>query len=239
MTYPPLTESEYEAQGRRFTGFLADGSGGAGAAGVLVLHEGAGLNAPIREKTRRLAGELGAVAYAPDLFGGGAFEFERFKAIVRELREDVATLRERTRAALAVLERHPAVDARRLAAVGFCFGGTAAIELARDGAPLAAVVGFHAGLTAAPSAADNCAIACPILLCLGADDPVVTEAQRDAFAAEMSEAGVDWQIHLMGGVGHSFTNPEIDGWNLPGFRYDARAEARSWAAMKRLFDEKL
>ena len=236
MTLEPLG---YQAHGRGFSGFLADGSDGARAPGILVLHEGAGLNSPIQEKTERLAGELGAVAYAPDLFGAGEFDLERFKAIVRELREDVAVLRERTRAALGVLEAHPSVDPARLAAVGYCFGGTAAIELARSGAPLAAVVGVHAGLTAAPSLADNRAIPCPILLCLGADDPVVTAAQRDSFAAEMSEAGVDWQIHLYGGIGHSFTNPEIDAWNLAGFRYDARADARSWAAMKRLFDERL
>jgi dienelactone hydrolase len=234
-----LVQTPYLARGRMFPGFLADGARRPGAAGILVLHEGAGLNAPIREKTLRLAHELGALAYAPDLFGAGEFELERFKAIVAELRADTATLRARTRAALGVLEAHPSVDPARLAAVGFCFGGTAAIELARSGAPLAAVVGVHAGLTAAPSPADNSAIACPILLCLGADDPVVTQAQRDAFAAEMSEARVDWQIHLYGGVGHSFTNPEIDAWNIAGFRYDARAEARSWAAMRRLFDEKL
>lgn len=232
-----LQQVDYEAEGRRFAGFLADGSPGGPAPGVLVLHEGAGLNAPIREKTRQLAEELGFVAYAPDLFGEAEFDLERFKAIVRELRADVAMLRKRTRAALGVLEDHPSVDRSRLAAIGFCFGGTAAIELARSGAPLAALVGFHAGLTEAPSPADNQAIRCPVLLCLGADDPAVTAAQRDAFAAEMTAAGVDWQIHLYGGVGHSFTNPEIDAWDLAGFRYDARAEARSWAAMRRLFEE--
>lgn len=78
-----------------------------------------------------------------------------------------------------------------------------------------------------------------LLLCHGADDPIVTDAQRDPFPAEASGAGIDWQLQLYGGVGHSFTNPEIDSWNLAGFRYDARAEARSWAAMKRLFDERL
>jgi dienelactone hydrolase len=234
-----LQRTEYEAEGRRFAGWLADGSSGRPAPGVLLLHEGAGLNAPIREKTLRLAEELGLVAYAPDLFGEEAFDLERFKAIVRELRGDVAKLRARTRAALEVLEGHPFVDAARIAAVGFCFGGTAAIELGRSGAPLAAIVGFHAGLTEAAEPSDNQAIPCPILLCLGADDPVVTAVPRDAFAAEMTAAGIDWQIHLYGGVGHSFTNPEIDAWDIPGFRYDARAEARGWAAMKRLFGETL
>ena len=234
-----LQDVPYESERQRFGGWLADGSAGRAAPGILVLHEGAGLNAPIREKTQRLAEELGAVAYAPDLFGEAEFDLERFKAIVRDLREDVAKLRARTRAALGVLEAHPSVDRARLAAVGFCFGGTAAIELARSGAPLAAVVGFHTGLTAAHSPSDNRAIACPILLCLGADDPVVTGAQRDAFASEMTEAGVDWEIDLYGGVGHSFTNREIDAWNIAGFRYDPRAEARSWAAMKRLFAERL
>ena len=78
-----------------------------------------------------------------------------------------------------------------------------------------------------------------LLLCHGADDPIVTAAQRDSFLAEASSAGVEWQLHLYGGVGHSFTNPDIDALNLPGFAYDETADRRSWQAMLNLFEETL
>ena len=179
---------------------------------------------------------LGYVAFAMDLFGMETFELERAKAIVQELRADVAALRARCAAALAVLQGHDHVDPARLAAIGFCFGGAAAIELARTGAPLNAVAGFHAGVLPG-SAADDKAIGAKILLCHGADDPVVPAAQIQAFAQALNAAGIDWQLHLYGGVGHSFTNREIDAWNLPGFRYDATVDARSWAALRQLFGE--
>jgi len=232
-----LQPVSYQAEGRSFAGFLADGSGGRPAPGVLVVHEGGGLTGHVKERAARLAG-LGYVAYAMDLFGMAEFDFELAKAIVRALRSDVAALRGRAGAALHVLAEHANVDSGRLAAIGFCFGGTAVIELARGGADLRAVVGFHAGLTVG-SAEDNRAIKGKLLLCLGADDPVVTFDQRTAFAEEMKAAGIDWQIHLYGGVGHSFTNREIDSWNLPGFAYDETADRRSWAAMRNLFEEAL
>jgi dienelactone hydrolase len=112
------------------------------------------------------------------------------------------------------------------------------LELARSGADIKALVGFHAGLTTtAPE--DARAIRGSVLVCLGADDPIVNAEQRAAFCAEMTAAGVDWQMHLYGGVGHSFTNPEIDAWEFPGFAYDAVADARSWEAMRDFFDEVL
>jgi dienelactone hydrolase len=225
----------YEADGRQFTGFLADGSGGRPAPGVLVAHEGAGLDSHVKGVAERLAG-LGYVAFALDLFGDPELTLEAKMALVRALRADVPSLRSRTGAALDVLRAHPHADPARLAAIGYCFGGTAVIELARGGAELKAVAGFHAGLTpGAPE--DNRSIRARLLLCLGAADPVVTKAQREAFAEEMDAAGVDWEMDLYGGVGHSFTNPGIDSWGFEGFRFDARADARSWAAMRRLFAE--
>ncbi|HLQ38905.1 MAG TPA: dienelactone hydrolase family protein, partial [Planctomycetota bacterium] len=163
---------------------------------------------------------------------------DRAKAEVRSLRADLPELRARAAAALAVLAAHPHVDRARLAAIGFCFGGTAVLELARSGAALAGVVGFHAGLaTSAPE--DAKAIRGKVLVCLGADDPVVDAEQRRAFTAEMTTARVDWQLLLFGGVGHSFTNREIDAWQLPGFAYHKDADRRSWQAMRALFDEVL
>jgi dienelactone hydrolase len=128
------------------------------------------------------------------------------------------------------------VDRSRLAAIGYCLGGAAAIELARSGAPLKAIAGFHAGIL--PGAeADDRAIRARVLLCHGADDPVVPVAQVHDFTAGLSRAGIDWQLHLYGGVGHSFTNDEIDAYGLPGFFHHAEADRRSWAALIDLFGE--
>lgn len=226
---------EYEADGRSFTGYLADGSGGERVPGVLVAHEGGGLTDHPKERALMLA-KLGYVAFAMDIFGEPPPDLERGKTLLRELRANLAVLRARGRAALEVLRAHPNVDDRRLGAVGFCFGGTTVLELARDGAPLAATVGFHAGLdTSRPE--DAARISGKVLVCLGADDPIVNAEQRAAFIAEMSAAKVDWQMHLYGGAAHSFTNRHIDAWNFPGFRYDAVADARSWKAMSDLFGE--
>jgi dienelactone hydrolase len=158
------------------------------------------------------------------------------QAVVRALRDDVAELRARVSAALAVLQDHRHVDPARLAAIGYCFGGAAAIELARAGAPLVAVAGFHAGILPG-SAEDDRAIRARLLLCHGEQDPIVPAGQIHGFTARLTDAGVDWQLHLYGGVGHSFTNREIDAWNLPGFRYDENADRRSWAAMQQVFGE--
>jgi dienelactone hydrolase len=233
----------YEAGGQSFTGFLADGSGGARVPGVLVIHEGGGLTAHAKERAAML-GALGYVAFAMDLFGepggpptpGQPENLARLRAIVQDLRADVGLLRARCAAALAVLQEHPHVDPARLGAIGFCFGGAAAIELARAGAPLAAVAGFHAGVLPG-SAEDDRAIEARLLLCHGEKDPVVPASQIQDFTGRLTEAGVDWQLHLYGGVGHSFTNREIDAWNLPGFFYDEKADRRSWAALLQLLGE--
>jgi dienelactone hydrolase len=219
---------------RRFTGYLADGSRGRRAPGVLVAHEG-GLTAHTKGRTLMLA-ELGHVAFAMDIFGEANPTLERARALVQSLRADPATLRRRAAAALSLLRSHPHVDPGRLAAIGFCFGGLTVLELARSGADLACVVGFHAGLTTS-TPEDARAIRGKILVCMGADDPVITAEHRAAFAAEMSAAHVDWQMHVHGGVGHSFTNRHIDEWKIPGFAYHAAADQRSWRAMRDLFDE--
>jgi len=230
-----LQAIDYSANGRAYRGFLADGSGGRPAPGILVAHEGGGLTDHAKGRAERLA-ELGFVAFALDLFGDQAPSLDDKMALVRSLRADTAELRARCEAALEVLTGRSNVDKARLAAIGFCFGGAAMIELARAGAPLEAIVAFHPGLVPAP-VEDNRRISGKLLLCIGAEDPIAPAEQREAFLAGMSEAGVDWQMQLYGGVAHSFTNPEIDSWNYPGFRYDAEADARSWRAMRHLFEE--
>jgi dienelactone hydrolase len=225
------------ADGVVLTGYLADGSGGRPAPGVLVAHEGGGLGRHTKQRALRLA-ELGYLAFALDLYGEEDPPLERAMELGKALRGDRPGLRARLAAALEVLGAQANVDPGRLAAIGFCMGGAAVIELARMGAPFRAVVGFHSGfLTGEPE--ENRAIGGKLLLCHGVDDPIVTAAQRDAFLEEASAAGIDWQLHLYGGVGHSFTNPDIDALNLPGFAYDETADRRSWQAMLDLFDEAL
>jgi dienelactone hydrolase len=232
-----LQAIEYEVDGRAFLGYLADGSGGRRAPGILVAHEGGGMTAHPKERARMLA-ERGYVAFAMDIFGEREPTLEQAKAIVRSLRADLPTLRRRAGAGLQLLASSPHVDPARLAAIGFCFGGKTVLELARSGAAVRGVVGFHAELTT--SAADGAtAIRGKVLVCQGAADPVIGADQREAFAAEMTAAGVDWQMLVFGGVGHSFTNRGIDAWNMPGFAYDATADRRSWLAMCTFLDEVL
>ena len=232
-----LQAIDYVVGGKSFTGYLADGSGGRRVPGILVAHEGPGLTAHAKERARMLA-ELGYVAFALDLYGEKDPTIERAKILVRSLRADLPTLRARAAAAHDLLRAHSCIDPAKTAAIGFCFGGTAVLELARSGADLAGVVGFHAGLdTTAPL--DARAIRGKVLVCLGADDPIVNAEQRRAFIAEMTTAHVDWQMNLYGGVGHSFTNREIDAWKFPGFAYHLQTDRRSWQALRIFLDEVL
>ena len=232
-----LKPISYEHNGQRLTGYLADGSGGRPSPGILVAHEGGGLGRHTRDSALRLA-ELGHVAFALDMYGEENPTLERAMELGKALRKDVPRLRGRIAAAFELLTALPNVDRSRLAAIGYCMGGGAVIELARTGAPLACLVGFHSGfLPGDPE--ENRKIKAKILLCHGDEDPAVTAVQRDAFLAEMKEAGVDWQLHLYGGVGHSFTNRDIDALGIDGFAYDPVADARSWRAMLAMFDETL
>lgn len=218
-----------------FSGYLVDGSRGVTAPGVLVVHEGPGLTEHPKERARKLA-ELGYVAFAVDLYGETDPPLARARELTTLLLSDRAALRKRMRCGLDVLLQQDNVDAQRLGAIGFCLGGAAVLELARDGADIAATIGFHANLeTIDPSDAN--AIKGKVLVCLGADDPIIRQSQRDNFTSEMTEAGVDWQMQLYGDTGHSFTNRDIDTYGFPGFAYDASADHRSWRAMCDLFIE--
>lgn len=223
--------------GTALTGYLADGSSAHRAPGILVAHEGGGLGRHTKERALRLA-ELGYVAFALDYYGEEDPPLDRAMALGKALRADRPLFRARLEAGLKVLAAQPNVDPERLAGIGYCMGGAAVIELARLGAPFRAVVGFHSGFVPGIPE-ENRAIVGKLLLCHGADDPIVTAAQRDAFLAEANAAGLDWQLHLYGGVGHSFTNPDIDALGLAGFAYDEVADRRSWAAMLDLFEETL
>ncbi len=230
---------EYQADGLRMLGHLALGTAESGRRpGVLVFPEAFGLGAHSKERAERLAG-LGYVALAGDLHGEQYLTkgLEEAMGLLGPLREEPARIRARADAALTALLARPEVDPNRIAAIGFCFGGTMALELARSGAALGAVVGFHSGLgTKAPQ--DARSIRGKVLVCIGADDPSIDGAARTAFEAEMRDAGVNWQMSVYGGTVHAFTNPDADKMGRPEMAaYNAQADARSWAEMRGLFDE--
>jgi dienelactone hydrolase len=141
-------------------------------------------------------------------------------------------------AGLEVLLAEPRADASKVAAIGYCFGGTTSLELGRAGCDLKAIVGFHSGLaTARPQDAKN--IKGKVLVCIGADDPIIPPEQRADFEKEMKAAGIDWRLQLYGGAGHSFTNPAADFRGMKGFFYHEATDRRSWNAMIELFNETL
>jgi dienelactone hydrolase len=219
-----MTEHElvYQAAGLTMRGALCLPDGPGPHPGVLVFPEIFGLNDHAIERARRLAG-MGYAAMGCDLHGD--------RKIIRN--------RARTEPALQAFIARPEIDRTRVAAIGFCFGGTMALELARGGAELRAVVGFHSGLaTKRPQDAAN--IKARILICTGADDPSITAEQRTAFETEMRDGKVAWEMHVYGNTVHSFTNADADAMARPEMaRYDARADRVSWQSMTDLFEEML
>ena len=205
---------------------------------MLVFHEGLGLGDFAMARARKVA-ELGYVALAADMFGDRrqARNLQEVATLVGGLRSEPQTLRARGRAALATLAALPQVDANRLGAIGFCFGGSVVLELARDGADLAAVVSFHGVLTTkAPAVSGN--IKARVLVCTGADDPLAPPEQVRAFEDEMRAAQVrDWQVISYGNTLHGFTNPAADGSMMRTAVYSEQADRRSWAAMRGLLEE--
>ncbi|MGF6307986.1 dienelactone hydrolase [Bradyrhizobium sp. i1.8.4] len=168
-----------------------------------------------------------------------AADLQQAMTLIGGLRTSPAILRARARAALATLTVLPEVDATRCAAIGFCFGGTVALELARDGADLRAAVSFYGVLSTAQPAAAN-AVKASVLVLTGADDPLAPPDQVAAFENEMRAAKVaDWQVISYGNTLHGFANPTADGSIMKSALYDARADRRSWAPMQGLFDEVL
>ena len=205
--------------------------------GVVLYPEAFGIGEQVKDRARRLAG-LGFVALAADPYGDGATARDLPHAIelMNSIVGDTDKWRARARAALDALSQQPNVDKGKLAAIGYCMGGGTAVELGRSGAPLAAIVSFHGGLqTKKPEDAAN--IKAKVLICHGADDPLVAPAQIAAFEEQMRKTKVDWQVHAYGKTVHSFTNPDADKLGNPALGYSASADKRSWKAMLDLFGE--
>lgn len=205
--------------------------------GIVLFPDARGISTHSLACAERLA-ELGFVVLVADLYGEGrtAPEVPQAIELMRALQSNTKRWRERAEAARLALSQQETVDPANLAAIGYCFGGSTALELARTGASLAAVVSFHGGLTS-ERPEDWANIKAKVLVCHGAADTLVSLEQLASFQQAISRTGVDWQVQVYGGAAHGFTNPELAGANIPNLAYHAAADRRSWAAMLGLFAE--
>jgi dienelactone hydrolase len=208
-------------------GYLATPDGAGAAPAVLVLPAWDGLDAFICEKARALA-DLGYAGFGVDVYGGGQTgnNPEENTALMQPFMEDRGKLGRRLAAAYAAAAGHPSMDASRIAAMGYCFGGLCVLDMARAGTELRGVISNH-GLFAPPDGAANAAIKARVLALHGHEDPMVPPEQVLAFEKEMTASGADWQVHVYGNTYHAFTNPEANDKDF-GTVYDANADRRAW-----------
>ncbi len=228
---------EYNHEGTVLEGYLAyDDAIQGKRPGVLVVHEWWGLNDYVRSRVDKLA-RLGYVAFALDMYGKGVWTTEpaEAKKLSGHLR-GTPLLGTRAQAGLGILKDNSRVDPGKIAAIGYCFGGTTVIELAYSGADIAGVVSFHGGLTAAKPE-DYSRIKARFLICHGADDGFIPAHSIQAFQEGLNKADADWQMISFGGAVHSFTNPEADRVGIKGIAYNKSADERSWTYMQQFFNE--
>jgi len=229
---------EYKQDGTVLEGFFAyDDSFSGKRPGILVVHEWTGLGPYVKKRCEELA-KLGYVAFGADIYGKGVRPrtHEEAAKVSGAYRQDRALMRTRVTAGLEELKKHRFTDPARIAAIGYCFGGMAVLELARSGADVAGVVAFHGALSN-PNPADAGNIKARVLVEHGADDPMVDQKQLEAFIDEMRKTKADWQVDIYGGAVHSFTVQEAGNDPSKGIAYNERADKRSWQAMKTFFDE--
>jgi dienelactone hydrolase len=229
----------YNGDGISFRGHLAyDDAVQGPRPAVLVAHEAPGLAEHPRRRAAMLA-ELGYAAFALDLYGEGEVlqgpqTLERVQAMLAE----PGLVQRRTVLGWEAMRQLPQVDPDRTAAIGYCFGGRAVIELARSGADVRGIVSFHGLLAAAPLEVDR-AIRAKLLVCTGAEDPMVPLEQVIAFQNGLRAAGVDWQLITYGGARHAFTNRDARPELHPALGHHALADQRSWGAMRAFLEEVL
>ncbi len=197
---------------------------------VLVAHDWTGRNEFACQKAELLA-KMGYIGFALDMYGLARLgeTTDEKKALMQPLVSDRPLLRARIRAALDVLMTMEEVDNSRIAAIGFCFGGLCVLDLAREGADIVGAISFH-GLLAKPPELVNHKIKAKMLVLHGYDDPMVPPSQVNEFCQEMTEAHVDWQVHMYGHIQHAFTNPAANDKTL-GTIYNVKAAQRSWQSM--------
>jgi dienelactone hydrolase len=229
---------EYKQGDTVLEGYMAwDSAKSAKRPGVLIVHEWTGINDHMKQRAEMLA-KLGYVAFAADIYGKGVrptgmAEAAKTAGVYKDNRP---LLRARVRAGLEELKKQKMTDPKRISAIGYCFGGTTVLELARDGADVRGVVSFHGGLST-PTPQDAGKITAKVLALHGADDPFVKAEEVAAFQDEMRKGGVDWQFISYGNAVHSFTNKWAGTDNSKGAAYNEKADLRSWETMKTFLEE--
>jgi dienelactone hydrolase len=205
--------------------------------GVLIVPEWWGLNDYAKSRAEQLA-KLGYLAFAADMYGDGknTADPKVAPALSGPIMNDRGLMRARVNAAFDQLKGRAEVDPSKIAAIGYCFGGTSVLELARSGSPVLGVVCFHGGL-ATPNPDDAKNIKGRVLVLTGAADAFIPPAQRDAFAKEMADAKVNWEMDVYADAVHAFTNPHAGDFGLPNIAYNKQADERSFARMIAFFNE--
>ena len=229
---------EYHDGDTVLEGYLAyDDAGQSKRPGILVVHEWMGLGPYAKRRAEQLAG-LGYIAFAADMYGKGvrAKDHEEAAQLAGVYRKDRRLMRRRVQAALETLKVQELTDPTRIAAIGYCFGGTTVLELARSGAEVAGVVSFH-GVLDTPNPEDARQIKARILVLHGANDPFVTPEQVTAFEQEMRQAEVGYRLIRYEGAVHSFTVSEAGDDPSKGMAYNPEADKQSWEAMKSFLKE--
>ncbi len=229
---------EYKQGDTTLEGYLAyDDSFSGQRPGVLVVHQWMGLTDYEQNRAAMLA-HLGYIAFCADIYGKGIRpqSIKEAGTEATKYKTNRTLLRLRVNAGLDELKKCDLVDTKRVAAIGYCFGGTTVIELAPTGADIQGIVSFHGGLDSpTPAAGKN--IKCKVLICHGADDPFEKPEDLVAFEKELRDANADWRLIKYGGAVHSFTQPMAGNDNSKGAAYNERADKRSWADMKSFFAE--
>jgi len=231
-------EVPYKDGDSDLVGFLAYDDAKAAAPGVVIVPQWMGLTDYEKGRARQLA-EAGYVAFCADIYGKGlvAKDTAEAGALAGKFKGERALYRSRLNAALRALRSSGSMlDARRVAAIGYCFGGTGVLELARSGADVLGVVSFHGGLDS-PTPADGKNIKAKVLVLHGADDPFTPKPDIAAMEKELKDAGVDYQLVFYSGAVHAFTQPMAGNDPSKGAAYNERADKRSWRAMLDFFDE--
>ena len=223
---------EYTQGGTVLKGFLAwDDAAKGKRPGVLVVHEWWGQNEHARAQAERLA-KAGYVGFALDMYGNGkvATHPDDAMAFAKEATKDPETAKARFDAALELLKRQPQVEPEKIGVFGYCFGGGVALNMARAGEDLDAVVTFHGSLQPATGPAEPGKVKPAILVLAGGADPMVPREKVQAFEKEMKDAGADVRVITYPNAKHAFTNPAADWAGMPGLAYDASADRESWKA---------
>jgi dienelactone hydrolase len=228
---------DYKDGDVRLEGFLAYQEAEGRRPGVLIVSDWMGLGDHYRNVAKKLA-DMGYVAFAVDMYGKGVRPANAKEAAAEasKYKSNRALMRQRVLAGLDELKKIKEVDPNRIAAIGYCFGGTTVLELARTGADIRGVVTFHGGLDS-PNPEDGKKIKASLLVLHGADDPFVSPQDIAAFQDELRKAGVDWQMMYYGNNVHSFTVQGAGTDKKKGAAYDALADKRSWEQMKLFFKE--